>query len=207
MFSDIQVKVQRWLRKYDVVLSESTVSMILGALVVLVVGLLAYNYFRIQRETANVTPAEVSTSADQNSDTGDINGAKMAVALPTSHTVADGESLWSIAQKYYNSGYNWVDIAAVNQLWNPNYVMVGQKLTIPKVEVRQVLGTGGPAIYPAVTDSRIEGASYVVMKGDDLWSIAIRAYGDGFKWVEIAKANNLFNPNLIHAGNSLAIPR
>jgi nucleoid-associated protein YgaU len=45
------------------------------------------------------------------------------------------------------------------------------------------------------------------VKGDSLWKIAVRAYGDGYKWVSIAKANKLVNPNLIHSGNVLTLPR
>jgi nucleoid-associated protein YgaU len=40
-----------------------------------------------------------------------------------------------------------------------------------------------------------------------LWTIAVRAYGDGYKWTEIAKANKLVNPNLIHPGNVFVLPR
>ena len=180
--------------------------MVLGAVVVLVVGLLAYNYFRANQAAQNVTPAEVSTEAPGEMGEGEVNQAKMAVALPTTHTVATGENLWSISEAYYASGYNYVDIAATNNLSNPNRLEVGQKLTIPKVEVRKPVAAG-QAMYPTVTDSKIEGGSYTVLPGDYLWSIAVRAYGDGFKWVEIAQVNKLAHPNLIHAGNVLSIPR
>ncbi len=49
-------------------------------------------------------------------------------------------------------------------------------------------------------------ATYQVVKGDTLWSIAIKVYGDGYRWPEIAKANKLQNPNLIHSGNIFVIP-
>ncbi|MGA2968080.1 MAG: LysM peptidoglycan-binding domain-containing protein, partial [Candidatus Levyibacteriota bacterium] len=49
--------------------------------------------------------------------------------------------------------------------------------------------------------------TYTVKSGDYLWSIAIRAYGDGYQWVKIAKANNLTNPDLIFSGNVLQLPR
>ncbi len=207
MVNKLQESLQKFLRQYNVKVSESTVSMVLGAVVVLVVGLLAYNYFKANQQAQNVTPAEVSTEAPATNDTGELNQAKMAVALPATHTVAAGENLWSISEKYFASGYNYVDIAAVNDLKNPNWLEVGQKLTVPKVEVRMPLGRGGPALYPVITDSRVEGTSYTVIKGDSLWSIAVRAYGDGFKWGEIAKANKLTNPRLIHTGNVLSIPR
>jgi nucleoid-associated protein YgaU len=53
----------------------------------------------------------------------------------------------------------------------------------------------------------ISGASYTAQAGDTLWDIAVRAYGNGEKWTEIAKANNLTNPQIIHRGNSFTLPR
>lgn len=205
LFENFQAQLQKFLKQYDVKLPESTVSMVLGAVVVLVVGLLAYNYFRTNQSVADVTPAEVSTQAETPG-TGELTGPTAAVALPTTHLVASGENLWTIAQKYYASGYNWVDIATVNQLRWPNYLQVGQKLTIPKVEVRKPLAMEAK-LYPVVTDSRIEGNSYTVVKGDNLWSIAVRAYGDGYKWTNIAQANKLTDANWIHPGNVLLLPR
>ncbi len=49
--------------------------------------------------------------------------------------------------------------------------------------------------------------SYVVVKGDSLWKVAEKVYGDGARWMEIAKANSLVNPRVIHSGNNLVIPR
>lgn len=49
--------------------------------------------------------------------------------------------------------------------------------------------------------------SYTVANGERLWDIAMKFYGDGYDWVKIAKANNLSNPNTIHQGNILVIPK
>ena len=59
----------------------------------------------------------------------------------------------------------------------------------------------------AFPQEKITGNTYKIVPGDDLWQIAVRAYGDGYKWVDIAKANNLDNPDLIHSDNILTIPR
>lgn len=42
--------------------------------------------------------------------------------------------------------------------------------------------------------------SYTVVKGDNLWAICKRQYGDGSKYKEIAEKNNIANPNLIYPG-------
>lgn len=47
---------------------------------------------------------------------------------------------------------------------------------------------------------------YTVQKGDTLWAIAKRYYGDGNKYPQIARANNIANPNIIHVGQKLLIP-
>lgn len=45
-----------------------------------------------------------------------------------------------------------------------------------------------------------------VARNDSLWKIAVREYGDGYKWTEIAKANNLKNPGLLEIGQKLILP-
>lgn len=57
-----------------------------------------------------------------------------------------------------------------------------------------------------VSDETQLGKTYTVERGDTLWAIAERFYNDGTRWVEIAQANNLTNPSLIHTGNVLIIP-
>ncbi len=55
-----------------------------------------------------------------------------------------------------------------------------------------------------------ESGTYTVKKGDSLWSIAKKVYGDGSKYTKIRDANSqLFSkrsPNLIYAGDVLIIP-
>ena len=123
------------------------------------------------------------------------------------HTVVKGETLWSIAENSYGSGYNWVDIKKANNLTNDT-IEVGQKLVMPDdVATNEPTAT---LTSQAQTDSQqlsITGDVYTVVKGDCLWDIAVKAYGDGFAWTKIAQANNLDNPNIIHPGNSLILPR
>lgn len=179
-------------------LNESTISMVLGVLVIVVVGALIFNYFkgvsRLQPEKEEVKPEEIKLVEKE--------GKFFPEGLPTEYQVQKNDNLWKIAEKFYGSGYNWVDIARENKLKNPNIVFVDQKLNIPKTAVVKPL-TAKMTIFGPV----IEGDKYTVEKGDHLWGIAVRAYGDGYQWVELAKVNNIANPNIIHPGNVLTLPR
>lgn len=173
---------------------DSYVSLVLGIVVVAIIGVLLVSFIRRQAGLPQplLPPAEVEKVSQE-----------QLATLPTKHTIAEGEDLWTISEKYYKSGYNWVDIASENELANPDVLAAGTELTIPNVEPKvsaQEPQIGGVAVS-------IQGDAYTVVTGDNLWDIAVRAYGDGFKWAEISKANNLANPDLIHAGNVLKLPR
>jgi len=199
-------------------LAESTVSMILGAMVVVVVGVLLFNYFRgggkegkitIPGEATEVEILEGMTEAEK-----EVEAKPTPVAdLPGVYITQKGDDLWKIAKLHYGSGYNWVDIAKENSLKNTDLLAVGQELTVPDVSVRQpnveLPKTGVSAEIANETEAvqLVTGDQHLVVEGDTLWNIAVGAYGDGFKWVEIAKVNDLANPNLIHPGNVLQLPR
>ncbi len=48
--------------------------------------------------------------------------------------------------------------------------------------------------------------THTVVSGDTLWHIAKRYLGDGARYPEIAKLNNIKNPNLIYPGQVFKIP-
>ncbi len=50
------------------------------------------------------------------------------------YTVQAGDTLWSIAQKFYKSGYNWVDIAKANNIELSHLISEGMELVIPEVD-------------------------------------------------------------------------
>jgi nucleoid-associated protein YgaU len=48
---------------------------------------------------------------------------------------------------------------------------------------------------------------YIIKKGDTLWRLAQRFYGDGSKYTKIVKANNIKNPNSLQVGKKIIIPK
>jgi LysM repeat protein len=95
------------------------------------------------------------------------------------YIVQPGDELRTIAARF---GTTWQAIAAANNLPNANFISPGQRLVIP-------------AARPAQT--------YIVQRGDTLFSIALR-YGTTVQVIQTA--NNLPNPNAIFAGQRLVIP-
>ena len=168
---------------------ESYVSLALGLAVVVALGMLIFNFIKSESQSPLIDEqaAQTETAA--------------TTTLPTHHTVSKGDTLWSVSEKYYKSGYNWVDIQKANNLTNANMIEEGQTLTIPDVK---------PITTTKPTSGEVSAASiekkYTVVAGDYLWKIAQMQYGDPYKWSVIAKANNITNPNVIHVGNVLELP-
>jgi nucleoid-associated protein YgaU len=178
---------------------ESTISMILGAIVIVVLGVIVVNYFR------NVNRGDLPSGPTATTESGQPRVQRGEG--PVTYTVSEGESLWAIAEAQYGSGYNWVDIAQANDIADPDGIEVGQELSIPDVEPRELTAKEVVMEEVDLESEAISGGTYTVQKGDSLWDIAVRAYGDGYQWVKIADENGLVNPNIIHAGNVLTIPR
>ena len=176
-------------------LNEASVSMVLGIVVIVIAGVFAINYFKNPRE-GKVVP-------------GNQTAEEIKPEVGKTYTVKTGDSLWKIAEEAYNSGYNWVDIAEENNLSNANIITEGQELSLPLVTSKKDTTSQMAAVVESVdtTTKGINESAYTVVKGDCLWQIAVRAYGDGYKWVDIAKANGLVHPDLIHPGNQLTLPR
>ena len=54
-------------------------------------------------------------------------------------------------------------------------------------------------------DNKQNAKTYTVKKGDTLWGIAKKELGNGTKYKDIAKLNNISNPNLIYVGQVLKL--
>ena len=83
------------------------------------------------------------------------------------YEVLEGDNLWKIAERHYNSGYKWVEIAEANKLSNPRLLTVGQRLEMPAV-VDEAVGI-------PIGGGTVDGSSYQVIRGDNLWEIAVRS--------------------------------
>ena len=114
---------------------------------------------------------------------------KPAVDTPDTYTVKAGDSLWAIAQKY---GMDVNELANLNHLGLHEYIYPGQVLKLKP--------TTAPTTEPT-TDT------YTVKQGDSLWQIAQAKLGSGWKWPDIANANDIKFPYTIYPGEKLKIPK
>lgn len=107
------------------------------------------------------------------------------------YKVRRGDSLWRISKSrnIYNDPYQWEKIFKANQdkIENPNLIYPGQELVIPPKK------------------------SHLVLKGENLWTIANyeSVYNTPYEWRRIYQANRdkLTDPNRVYPGQKLIIPQ
>ncbi len=177
---------------------KSHTNLVLGLVIVAI--LIVLGVFFIKNK-GNITQTSSISTEDLSQAEQNTKNAQLSFYI-----VKQGDSLWTISENIYKSGYNWIDIAKANKLENPELIYAGTKLEIPQAQPKAT-ETSAEKTFEQSANSSITGDTYTVAKGDNLWEIAVRAYGDGYRWVDIARKNNLINPNLIHSGNIFVIPR
>ena len=130
---------------------------------------------------------------------------------PQTHTVQPGETLQSISGLY---GISITDLAALNNIADPNSLAVGQVLAIAAgMGILEETPQGVPVALPEQAPAIVDAAPVVerqpvtvihtVLQGETLFRIAT-SYGSSVN--EIVQANSLTDAELIYAGQSLVIP-
>lgn len=191
---------------------ESYTSLILGMVVVILAIILVVALFRNRNFSGVINPQPKqdvsSTSTGPKEQAGKAENTQGALKSGSVYKVQAGDTLWSIAERTYKSGYNWVDIAQANNLTaNPGAIDTGMSLKLPQVTPKMATVNTGKQGSVSSVPNAISTNTYTVQHGDCLWTIAVRAYGDGYKWSEIANANNIRSPDLIYSGTVLKLPR
>lgn len=201
---NLEAKLKHFLKQLK--LNEDTISNVMGGIVVLFAIGLIINYFRSTNlktwQGLLTNDKEASQTSAENNMTSENSERK--------YTVVKGDTLWKIAEMQYKSGYNYVDIMKANNIKPSGNIEVGMELVIPNVEPKKltVIETSteendsnsfevkaGQVIDTKKIDSSIEPGEYTIVKGDTYWSIAVRAYGDGYAWTKIYEANKSIFPN------------
>nr|WP_216645524.1 LysM peptidoglycan-binding domain-containing protein [Isoptericola halotolerans] len=126
----------------------------------------------------------------------------------TTHTVRQGESLWSIAESKLGDGHRFGEIVELNADLlggQASFLSVGWELTIP-------VDGAAPS---ADADGGAEAKSVTVVRGDTLSQIAQDELGDASRYPEIFEASRgieqpggarLSNPDVIDVGWTVQVP-
>lgn len=140
------------------------------------------------------------------------------------HVIRTNDTLWNIARQY---GADIEQIILLNDLQDPNTLVVGQAIVIPdplreyvvkpgdvlwQIAARYSVSVQDLSAYNQITNPSLifpgqllfmPYVLYPVQQGDNLWSIAQR-YGVTIQ--EIAQMNQLTNVSFIYIGQLLRIP-
>ncbi len=154
---------------------ETVISIILGAIVVIVIGALAFRYFRNNDGNTPVVPdnnseleniVEVQELPEQVT-TQETEDGLVPTNLPAKYTVKEGDSTWKIAEAFYGSGFNYVDIEKENKLQHEQDLSAGMTLTIPKVTVRTAQDAALPNEFEVSEGEMPVNQASGPTKGDD----------------------------------------
>lgn len=156
--------------------------------------------------TTKPTPQQPQNTAKPTTNNNHNNVAK-------TYTVKSGDTLSKIANQF---GTNYVQLAQINKISNPNRIYVGQVLqlqaqtastTQPAANNNSTATVNKPAPKPAPTtpthvNTNTASSSYTVKSGDTLAGIAAQ-YGVSYQ--QLAQVNNIANPNRIYVGQVLRV--
>jgi len=131
-------------------------------------------------------------------------------AAPQTCTVAQGDTLWSLAVRFYGEGRQWKRIEEANRdvLTSAGTLSVGMVLVVPPKEGQRVAAESQVAAASQPPAAVAGMGSYTVERGDTLYSIARKQYGDASLWRVIYEANReqVPAPDQLRTGAVLVIP-
>ena len=123
--------------------------------------------------------------------------------VPRTYQVQPGDTLATIAIKFYGSPQHWIDIATANPFADPRRLQVGQTLRLPDPDDMLDI-----ANFPVQQPSS-RAVTHTIRPGESLYSIAKRYYKNANRWRVIFDANRDVlgsDPDDLQPGTKLVIP-
>ena len=120
----------------------------------------------------------------------------------SSYTIRNGDTLSSIASKWFGDAQKWDLIVRENPSLDPKRLRIGQTIRLPMPSAAR---QPGPETAVSANGAR----THVVQSGDTLSSIARRFYGDEARWQLVWNANRGAiggSPDDLEVGTVLTIP-
>jgi nucleoid-associated protein YgaU len=149
-------------------------------------------------------PLQAQAPAPQGKAAGVAQVAQADQSAARVHVVKKGETLGGISAKYLGSSAKWKFILEANRdiINKPEDLRIGMKLSIPSLDTPSAPAAAvAPALLTAVAPApaaagqaaqpaAAAGAKfYDVERGDSLWLIAKKVYGNANDWKKIQEAN------------------
>ena len=126
--------------------------------------------------------------------------AAPVAGLAQNYTIQPGDTLKRISQQFYGRNDYYDEIAYLNGISNPNSIRAGDVIYLPD-DYRELEFCGQD-------DKWVDGniLYYTFGKGDTLWGLANKFYGDGMYWKCLAAYNGIKNPKKVRDGKVIMIP-
>jgi len=118
------------------------------------------------------------------------------------YVIKKGDTLSKISKKFYNSPNYWQKLAIYNNIENADILRTGDVLAIPQLWILN-------HYEHDCQDEQLqtEVSYHTVKKGDTLWKICDKYYGNGKYYQALARYNRIENPNILNSGDKLLIPK
>jgi LysM repeat protein len=155
-------------------------------------GILAVNYLSNKDVLSVGQKLEIPAMGGSNKENGKIKTVE--------YTVAKGDSLWNIAQKF---DIKMHEIISINQLDNITQLSVGQKLDIPVSEGAVASGQKTKPTVSGTQEEKPKDVIHTVQKGETLWGIS-RKYQVNIQ--SITSSNRISESSRLIVGQKLTIP-
>jgi len=126
--------------------------------------------------------------------------AAPVASVAQSYTIQPGDNLKRISQQFYGRNDYDDEIAYLNNITDPNFIKAGDVIYLPN-DYRELEFCGQDGKW---VDNDI--LYYTFGKGDTLWALASRFYGDGMYWKPLASYNGITNPKKVRDGKVIMIP-
>ncbi len=198
---------------------------------------IAANQRKISRQVINPRPIKTQAPAEVQSKSINQTNIRYTAKLPRTimhtskpliapklkhaetklYTVREGDSLASIASRFYGSvqGNRNINIEKIYQanrktLKSPDQIYLGQKLVIPALS--STLAYKSKTVVETLSANKKTSAKsyrrYVVKQDDSLWQIADQQLGNGSRYNEIVRLNSniLHNEDQLTLGMKLKLP-
>ncbi len=107
---------------YKINWQESYTSLVLGAIIVIILGLLVANFFSKRNQQQQIGTGEQTSQTQE---------AAMAPNANSEYTIRDNDSLSKISEQAYGSQEYWPVLAIDNNISNANVIWVGNKIKLP----------------------------------------------------------------------------